>query len=105
MRFLERASGKKIPVGKLSFKQQQRVVILADALARLIPQEGVDYDVDVILDGDSRRVSMEIIPLTDKGALWRDYVKKMIRVYPPSADYKGFAIGDEGEVGNEKDVS
>ena len=48
-------------------------------------------------------MSMSVIPLTDKGTWWKDYVVEMIRKYPPKAENPPEAIQeDSGADGDEK---
>lgn len=37
---------------------------------------------------------MQIIPLTDKGMWWKEYVGKMIHKYPPTTSYKADVLPD-----------
>ena len=86
MKWFKVADGRMEPaeLGQLSFGQVQQTAALADCLGRLIPQEGVDYDVHIILKeptGDEKaqhktptRVSMQIVALTEKGEWWKRYV-------------------------------
>jgi len=77
-------------VEHLSFVQSKQASAIMDAIARLIPQEGVDYDVNIVFKGMSDpAVSMNIVPHTDKGEWWKQYVAQMIRKYPPVVEYKG----------------
>lgn len=92
---------------KLSVGQMHQTAAIADCLGRLIPTEGVDYDVHVILRGKNEtRVSMQIEPLTDKGKWWKEYVSKMIHKYPPTTSYKGDVLpdgsADDKEENNER---
>lgn len=78
------------PVSQLSFVQSKQAAAIMDGIARLIPQEGVDYDVCISFKGaNDPSVSMDIIAHTDKGAWWKRYVAQMIRKYPPVVEYKG----------------
>ena len=69
----------------LSYAQTRQAAAVMDCIGRLIPQEGVDYDVEIIFKGvNDPSVSMNVIPLTDKGEWWRKYVVEMINnKYPP----------------------
>jgi hypothetical protein len=61
----------------------------------MIPQEGVDYDIEITFKGMSNPdVSISIAPHTDKGRWWRDYVLDMIKKYPPTVDNPEEAIKD-----------
>lgn len=78
------------PLRNLSFAQNMQATAIMDGIARLIPQEGVDYDVHVIFKGpNDPSVSMNIVAHTDKGEWWKQYVAQMIRKYPPVVEYKG----------------
>jgi hypothetical protein len=80
---------------KLSVGQLHQTAAIADCLGRLIPVEGVDYDIHVILRGaHDTHVSMQIIPITDKGKWWKEYVGKMIHKYPPTTSYKADVLPD-----------
>ena len=79
-----------IPVNGLTVLQGNTVVAYADAIARLIPQEGIDYDVVITFSGESDlKTSMRIIPHTDKGEWWKDYIHALIKKYPPVPRYNG----------------
>jgi len=78
------------PLRNLSFVQSKQAVAIMDGIARLIPQEGVDYDVQITFRGaNDPSVSMDIVAHTDKGEWWKRYVAQMIRKYPPVVEYKG----------------
>ena len=95
MRCFETCDVGRRQLGRLSFQQMRQAAAVMDGLGRLIPQEGVDYEVNITFKGaNSPSVSMEIIPLTDKGEFWKAYVSDMIQKYPPVADYKGEPIPD-----------
>lgn len=97
MRWFKAENGQLEPTAleKLSVGQLHQTAAIADCLGRLIPVEGVDYEIHVILRGThDTRVSMQIIPLTDKGEWWKDYVGKMIRKYPPTTSYKADVLPD-----------
>ena len=64
-------------VTELSTTQLWQASAISDGIARMIPHEGVDYDVRM------RGASFNILPLTDKGVEWSGYVDKMILVTPP----------------------
>ena len=90
----------------LSFQQSKQAAAIMDCVGRLIPQEGVDYDVDVILQGQySPSVSMNIVPHTDKGVWWRRYVSEMIKKYPPSVENPKMAIEEQKGDQDEENVS
>lgn len=84
--FVDDGNGRK-SVSSMSFAQTKQAIAIMDGIGRLIPQEGVDYDVEVIFKGAySPQVSMNIVPLTDKGIWWKKYVMEMISKYPPTVD-------------------
>ena len=60
---------KEIMVDQLSPLNLRQASVVADAVARLIPHEGVDYDVSISADGRLRMFAH-----TDKGEAWREYV-------------------------------
>lgn len=75
------------PLQQMSFPQTKQAAAIMDCIGRLIPQEGVDYDVEVIFNGSNDpNVSMNIAAHTDKGRWWKDYVMKMISKYPPTVE-------------------
>ena len=86
--FEDKGDGKgRKPVAKMSFPQTKQAAAIMDCIGRLIPQEGVDYDVEVIFKGAyNPQVSMNIVALTDKGEWWKKYVMEMIRKYPPTVE-------------------
>ena len=72
------------PVGQMTFQQTKQAAALMDCIGRLIPQEGVDYDVEITFKGDyDPNLKINIIPHTDKGEWWKEFVKDMIKKYPP----------------------
>lgn len=97
-------NGKK-PLLQMSFMQARQAAAIMDCLGRLIPQEGVDYDVEIVFKGaHDPGVSMNISALTDKGEWWRQYVMKMINKYPPTAENPEPSIpADMGMAAEEKD--
>lgn len=102
--FVDDGSGKR-PVENLSFQQTKQAAAIMDCVGRLIPQEGVDYDVDVIFKGAyDQNVSMSITPRTDKGAWWRSYVLKMIDKYPPTVDNPPQSIEDDQTTDKDEEV-
>lgn len=83
-------------VSNMSFPQTKQCAAIMDCIGRLIPQEGVDYDVEVIFKGSyNPSVSMNIVALTDKGEFWKEYVMKMIKKYPPTVENPDQAFPDE----------
>ena len=87
------------PITQLSFAQNEQARAIMAAVARLIPQEGVDYNVHIGFKGtNSPAVSVSIVPITDKGEWWKDYVTKMIRKYPPVVKYEGDVLPDNPQL-------
>lgn len=83
----------KVPIRELSFVQSRQAAAIMDCIGRLIPHEGVDYDVEIIFkDKNSPSVSLNIVAHTDKGEFWRRYVMQMISKYPPTAENPEEAI-------------
>ena len=92
------------PLSQMSFMQSKQAAAIVDCIGRLYPQEGVDFDVEIVFKGEnSPSVSMTIVPLTDKGEWWKRYVAEAIKIYPPSVENVGQPI--EEEFKPEPDVS
>lgn len=84
------------PVQQLSFMQTKQAAAIMDAFGRYIPQEGVDYDVVITFKGEANEsLSIEIAPLTEKGAWWKRYASEMLKKYPPTVENPPQAIEDE----------
>lgn len=99
-------NGKTRPIESPSYVQSYQLRSLMECIARLIPQEGVDYDVVVTFKGErDPSVSMTIDSHTDKGDFWKKYVMDMIGKYPPTDVVPGVPIPDTGDVKDEKDMS
>ena len=80
----------------LSFAQGKQAMAIVDCIGRMIPQEGVDYDAEVIFKGrNDPSVSLNIVPHTDKGEWWKRYVMEMIRKYPPTVENPPQAIEND----------
>jgi len=94
--FMNNGAGKQpIPNNRLSFAQSKQAAAIMDSIGRLIPQEGVDYDVHITFKGEyNPSVSMDIVALTEKGQFWRKYISHMISKYPPRVDYQGEVLPD-----------
>lgn len=106
MKWFKAENGQVVPteLDKLTLSQLHQTAAIADCLGRLIPQEGVDYDVNVILRGKNEtRVSMQIVALTDKGQWWKEYVGRMIHKYPPTTTYKADVLPDSPAAVNEEE--
>lgn len=83
-------------ITELSFPQSKQAAAIMDCIGRLIPQEGIDYDVEVIFKGQyDPSVSMNVVPHTDKGEWWKRYVMEMIRKYPPTVENPPQAIEND----------
>lgn len=71
----------------LSYYQGRQAYAITSCIGRLIPQEGIDYDVEIIFKGSNDpSVSLNIDAHTDKGEWWKKYVMSMINKYPPTVD-------------------
>ena len=91
------------PLLNMTTPQIRQAVAIMDCIGRLIPQEGVDYDVDIVFKGaNDPSVSMRVLALTDKGVWWRKYVMEMIKEYPPVVGDPPQAI-QEGAAGQRPD--
>lgn len=76
--------GVKRPVTQMTIPQAKQAAAIMDCFGRLIPQEGVDYDVEITFKGSySPSVSIGVVAHTDKGEWWKKYVLEMIKKYPP----------------------
>jgi hypothetical protein len=73
-------------------------VAVRDCVGRLIPKEGIDYDIEVLFNGENdKSVSMGIVALTEKGRLWREYAMPMLGKNPPTIENPPEAIQEEPE--------
>ena len=89
---IDYGTGKR-PLHTMTTPQIKQAVAVMDCIGRLIPQEGVDYDVEIVFkDGNPYSVSMGVIALTDKGEWWKKYVLEMIKKYPPTIENPPEAI-------------
>ena len=103
MKILEDANGRRRQVSQMSFAQTKQAAAIMDCIGRLIPQEGVDYDVEVIFNGSyNPQVSMNIVALTDKGEFWKKYVMAMISKYPPMVENPEQSLPEEQQEKSEK---
>ena len=90
-------------VSNMSFPQTKQAAAIMDCIGRLIPQEGVDYDVEVIFKGSyNPQVSMNIVALTDKGEFWKKYVMSMISKYPPMVENPEQSLPEEQQENSEE---
>ncbi len=95
--FLE-SGGERKPISEMSFAQTKQAAAIMDCFGRLIPHEGVDYDVEITFKGDyNPSVGMNLVALTDKGEWWKRYASEMIKKYPPTAENPKEAIEEEPE--------
>lgn len=84
--FIDDGSGR-APLSELSYPQTKQAAAIMDCLGRLIPQEGVDYDANIIFKSKyNENVSLNIEPHTDKGEWWKRFVMEMIKKYPPTVE-------------------
>ena len=68
MRIFVQEGGVKRPVTQMTLPQGKQAAAIMDCFGRLIPQEGIDYDVEITFKGAySPSVSMGIVSHTDKG--------------------------------------
>ena len=87
---------KVLPVEHMTTAMTLQSIAVADCLGRMIPQEGVDYDMELIFSkAHESSVRMNIIPHTDKGEWWRRYVLEMIKKYPPEVTTPPSALREE----------
>jgi len=83
----------KRPLHNMTTPQIKQAVAIMDCIGRLIPQEGVDYDVEIVFKGaNDPSVSMGVQALTDKGEWWKKYVLEFIKKYPPTIENPPEAI-------------
>lgn len=101
--FVDDGRGRR-PAQQMTFAQTKQAGAIMDCFGRMIPQEGVDYDVEITFKGNyNPSVSMNIVALTDKGEWWRRYLMEMLKTYPPRVENPEPSIpiedsdGDPGE--------
>lgn len=95
MRLFVEENGSRRPIEAMALPQAKQAAAITDCIGRMIPQEGIDYDLEVIFKGRyNRDVSMNIVPHTDKGAWWMRYVAEMIKKYPPKVSNPEQAVQD-----------
>ena len=75
--YMDDGSGGKTPNPSLSFAQSKQAVAIMDCVARMVPHEGVDYD--ITLNGST----FDIQPLTDKGQFFRSFIGACVSKTPP----------------------
>ena len=86
------------PVAGMSFAQNKQAAAVMDCIGRLIPQEGIDYDVEIIFKSEyDPQIAINLVAHTDKGEWWKEYVSKMINKYPPQVKNPDPAIQEEEE--------
>ena len=96
MRIFVQEGGVKRPVTQMTLPQGKQAAAIMDCFGRLIPQEGIDYDVEITFKGAySPSVSMGIVSHTDKGEWWKKYVLEMIKKYPPMVQNPEPSIQEE----------
>ena len=96
MRIFVQEDGVKRPVTRMTLPQSKQAAAIMDCIGRLIPQDGIDYDVEITFKGAySPSVSMGIVAHTDKGEWWKKYVLEMIKKYPPMVQNPEPSIPEE----------
>ena len=96
MRIFVQDGGVKRPVTQMTLPQGKQAAAIMDCFGRLIPQEGIDYDVEITFKGAySPSVSMGVVAHTDKGEWWKKYVLEMIKKYPPMVQNPDPSIPEE----------
>ena len=96
MRIFVQEDGVKRSVTQMTLPQSKQAAAIMDCFGRLIPQEGVDYDVEITFKGSySPSVSMGVVAHTDKGERWKKYVLEMIKKYPPMVQNPEPSIPEE----------
>ena len=99
MRFLMKDENGVHPTEAYSMSMNRQAIAIADCDGRLIPQEGVDYDIKIAFAKDNPGdVSIDIIPLTDKGEFWRDYAMKTLRADPSLVNPPKLSLSDSESV-------
>lgn len=83
--FVDDGAGRQ-PVSRMSFMQTKQAAAVMDGIGRLIPHQGVDYDVTI--DNDE----FGMTPLTDKGAAFKEFVGASFVRNPPDIDAGDGAI-------------
>lgn len=88
--------GQKTPLKNMSWAQTKQAAAIMDCFGRLIPQEGIDYDVEIDFKGEyDPSVSLNVTSQTDKGEWWKKYVAEMIKKYPPMVENPEEAIKED----------
>ena len=81
------------PLDQMTYPQTRQASAIMECIGRMIPQEGIDYDVDIFFKVDyDPDLSMNIVPHTDKGEWWKRYVMEMLSKYPPEVDAPPFYV-------------
>lgn len=102
--FLVTDDGERVSLPQMSWAQTKQAAAIMDCFGRLIPQEGVDYDVEISFKGEnSPDVSMNVTAHTDKGEWWKRYLSEFIKKYPPTVENPEEAIEEPKEDNEEKD--
>ena len=78
---VDKNDGTRVQLSNMSFQQTRQAAAIMDCIGRMIPQEGVDYDVEIIYkDGEyNPSLSMNIVAHTDKGEWWKRYIAEIER--------------------------
>lgn len=85
MRLFVQENGVRRPVTQMTLPQSKQAAAIMDYFGRLIPQEGVDYDVEITFNGTySPSVSMSIAANTQKGEWWKRYALEMLKTSQPT---------------------
>lgn len=101
--FLITDDGERVSLPQMSWAQTKQAAAIMDCFGRLIPQEGVDYDVEISFKGEnSPDVSMNVTAHTDKGEWWKKYLSEFIKKYPPTVENPEEAIEEPKEEKNEE---
>lgn len=96
MKMFMDCNGSMSPVSQMSYIQSRQAIAVMDCIGRLIPQEGVDYDIVLTFKGkNDSNISIGIEARTDKGTWWMDYVTKMIKKYPPKIENPEMSIEED----------
>lgn len=92
--YIKEGDGRK-EVKDLSWAQSKQACAIMDCFGRMIPQEGIDYDVEIVFKGaNDPSVSMYMITHTEKGEWWKQYTMEMIKKYPPTVENPEQAIDE-----------
>lgn len=59
--------------------QLYKIGVVYESLARLLPTEGRDYDIEFSFKGESDSVSVEFKPKNELGKLWCRYCREALK--------------------------